>query len=83
MYILLFSFLIRYPDPLHMDLKQSIADYRRVRPEQIFLGVGSDEVSEISFVSCKISIINSNYYYSRYSSHSPLNICPTLRRLIF
>jgi len=33
----------RYPDPLQRDLKDKIAALKRVKPEQIFLGNGSDE----------------------------------------
>lgn len=33
----------RYPDPLQKDLKEKIAALKRVKPEQIFLGNGSDE----------------------------------------
>jgi len=39
--------LNRYPDPLHMDVKQLIAQYRNVSPEQIFTGVGSDEAIDL------------------------------------
>lgn len=41
--------LHRYPDPLHLDLKEKIAALRGVRKEQIFLGVGSDEAIDILF----------------------------------
>ncbi len=33
----------RYPDPLQRDLKEKIAALKRVKPEQVFLGNGSDE----------------------------------------
>ena len=33
-----------YPDPEGEDLRQTIAGYHSVKPEQIFLGNGSDEV---------------------------------------
>ena len=33
----------RYPDPLQKELKEKIALIKEVRPEQIFLGNGSDE----------------------------------------
>ncbi|SFM41371.1 histidinol-phosphate transaminase [Marinobacter zhejiangensis] len=33
-----------YPDPESVELKQTIADYYRVTPEQVFVGNGSDEV---------------------------------------
>lgn len=39
----------RYPDPLHYDLKEPIAQLRSVKKEQIFLGVGSDEAIDILF----------------------------------
>lgn len=35
--------LHRYPTPTHDELRQTIADYRGVDMENIFLGVGSDE----------------------------------------
>jgi histidinol-phosphate aminotransferase len=41
--------LRRYPDPLHLDLKEEIAKLRNVKKEQIFLGVGSDEAIDILF----------------------------------
>lgn len=41
--------VIRYPDPLHLELKQEIAKLRDVKKEQIFLGVGSDEAIDILF----------------------------------
>jgi histidinol-phosphate aminotransferase len=40
-------FHLRYPDPLHMDIKEKIAQLRNVKKEQIFLGVGSDEAIDI------------------------------------
>lgn len=33
----------RYPDPLQWELKERISALKRVKPEQIFLGNGSDE----------------------------------------
>ena len=33
----------RYPDPLQRELKDKIAALKRVKPEQVFLGNGSDE----------------------------------------
>ncbi|MDR2148279.1 MAG: histidinol-phosphate transaminase [Tannerella sp.] len=33
----------RYPDPLQRELKKKIAEIKKVRSSQIFLGVGSDE----------------------------------------
>jgi histidinol-phosphate aminotransferase len=33
----------RYPDPLQLELKEKIAQLKRLQPDQIFLGNGSDE----------------------------------------
>ncbi len=41
--------LNRYPDPYHQDLRKKIATLKGVRPEQIFLGNGSDEVLDLLF----------------------------------
>jgi len=37
----------RYPDPHQRQLKQRIAELKNVRPEQVFLGNGSDEVIDL------------------------------------
>jgi histidinol-phosphate aminotransferase len=37
----------RYPDPYQKDLKKKIAGIKDVRPEQIFLGNGSDEAIDL------------------------------------
>jgi histidinol-phosphate aminotransferase len=37
----------RYPDPYQKELKRKIAALRQVRPEQIFLGNGSDEAIDL------------------------------------
>lgn len=39
----------RYPDPLQKDLKKRIAFLKKVQPEQIFLGNGSDEAIDLLF----------------------------------
>ena len=33
----------RYPDPLQLELKERLAKVKGVKPQQIFLGNGSDE----------------------------------------
>ncbi len=45
------SSLRRYPDPNCDDLKQAIADYYDLGPEQVFVGNGSDEVLALAFIS--------------------------------
>jgi histidinol-phosphate aminotransferase len=37
----------RYPDPLQTDLKEAIGRLRRVSPERIFVGNGSDEAIDL------------------------------------
>ncbi|MGV8091118.1 MAG: histidinol-phosphate transaminase [Mangrovibacterium sp.] len=39
----------RYPDPLQRKLKEKIAQVKQCRPEQIFLGNGSDEPIDLAF----------------------------------
>lgn len=39
----------RYPDPLQKELKERIAAYKDVLPEQIFLGNGSDEAIDLVY----------------------------------
>ena len=39
----------RYPDPLQWELKRKIAPVKKVLPEQIFLGNGSDEAIDLMF----------------------------------
>lgn len=41
--------LNRYPDPLQRELKEAIAAMRGVRPENIFIGNGSDEAIDLLF----------------------------------
>lgn len=40
-----------YPDPEAMELRQALADHHGVRPEQVFVGNGSDEVIAHAFVA--------------------------------
>lgn len=46
--------LNRYPSPSHLPLKQLLCNYRHVRsPDNVFLGVGSDEVIDLLFrITC-------------------------------
>lgn len=39
----------RYPDPLQNDLKAELARIKKVQPDQIFLGNGSDEAIDLVF----------------------------------
>lgn len=49
----------RYPDPLQRKLKEKLATVKHVRPEQIFLGNGSDEAIDLSFrIFCRPGVDN-------------------------
>jgi histidinol-phosphate aminotransferase len=39
----------RYPDPLQKELKEQIARVKKVKPSQIMIGNGSDEVIDLAF----------------------------------
>lgn len=39
----------RYPDPLQRKLKTALAEIKGVKPDQILLGNGSDEVLDLIF----------------------------------
>jgi histidinol-phosphate aminotransferase len=39
----------RYPDPLQLELKRKLSDYKGVKTEQIFLGNGSDEAIDLVY----------------------------------
>ena len=41
--------LRRYPDPTALKLRQTVAAYHGIRPEQVFAGNGSDEVLALAF----------------------------------
>ena len=43
--------LRRYPDPAASDLVEAIAGFEGLDPEQIFVGVGSDDVLAMSFLT--------------------------------
>lgn len=40
-----------YPDPAVTDLRQALADYYKVKIEQVFVGVGSDDVIANAFMT--------------------------------
>lgn len=41
--------LNRYPDPYQKDLKLALSDLKRISPENIFIGNGSDEIIDLTF----------------------------------
>lgn len=49
----------RYPDPLQSEVKSLLAPLKKVRPEQIFLGNGSDEAIDLVYrIFCRPGIDN-------------------------
>ncbi len=40
-----------YPDPEAIELREALAAHRAVRPEQVFVGNGSDDVLAHAFVA--------------------------------
>lgn len=49
----------RYPDPLQSEVKLLLAPLKKVRPEQIFLGNGSDEAIDLVYrIFCRPGIDN-------------------------
>lgn len=49
----------RYPDPLQWDVKLRLAQIKGVKPEQIFLGNGSDEAIDLVYrVFCRPGVDN-------------------------
>ncbi len=49
----------RYPDPLQYKVKEKLAELKGVSPDQIFLGVGSDEGIDLAYrIFCRPGIDN-------------------------
>lgn len=49
----------RYPDPLQWEVKERLAVIKKVEPEQIFLGNGSDEAIDLPFrIFCEPRVDN-------------------------
>jgi histidinol-phosphate aminotransferase len=67
----------RYPDPLQLKLKSKIASLKSVKPEQIFLGNGSDEAIDLLIRAfCepgKDSILITEPTYGMYSVCAGIN----------
>ena len=60
----------RYPDPLQKELKALIAPVKKVKPEQIFLGNGSDEAIDLLFRAfCRPGIDNVEAIHPTYGMY--------------
>jgi len=69
--------LHRYPTPTHDNLREKIANYRDVEPDNIFLGVGSDEpIDTLIRIFCepgKDSVIITPPTYGMYKVSASIN----------
>ncbi len=64
-----YDILRRYPDPAASELVCALAKYYKVKPSQIFVGVGSDDVLAMAFLTffhSKIPIFFPDLTYSFY-----------------
>ncbi len=70
----------RYPDPLQKELKQKIAELVKIKPEQIFLGNGSDEPIDLIIKAfCepgKDNIVSIDPTYGMYQVAADINNIP-------
>ena len=75
----------RYPDPLQKELKALIAPVKKVNPEQIFLGNGSDEAIDLLFRAfCRPEVDNVvaiHPTYGMYEVCADINECQGNHRL--
>ena len=60
--------LRKYPDPAASDLVEAIASYHGVEPGQVFVGVGSDDVLGMAFLTFFNSERRSSFRISRIPS---------------
>ncbi len=67
----------RYPDPLQTKLKEKISELKNIRPDQLFLGNGSDEAIDLLIrIFCspgKDSIIIADPTYGMYKVCADIN----------
>jgi histidinol-phosphate aminotransferase len=67
--------LNRYPDPFHYNVKEKFAKLRKVKKEQIFFGVGSDEAIDMLFrIFCNPRVDNVLIAPPTYGTRIPLSI---------
>ena len=67
----------RYPDPIQLELKEKIAEIKNVKPEQIFLGNGSDEAIDMVFrafcIPVKDNMVTIDPTYDMYNVCAKIN----------
>ncbi len=73
----------RYPDPLQWKVKEALAVVKNVRPEQIFLGNGSDEAIDLIIRAfCEPyqeSILITDPTYGMYAVSADVNAVPVIK----
>ena len=73
----------RYPDPLQWRVKEKLAEIKKVKPEEIFLGNGSDEAIDLIIRAfCepyRDSILITDPTYGMYAVCSELNAVPIIK----
>ena len=75
--------LNRYPDPMQKKLKKRIAESKKISPNQIYLGNGSDDIiNQLIIAFCKPnvdSIIICPPTFGMYEVHANLNLIKSLK----
>ena len=73
----------RYPDPLQWKIKEKLAPIKKVSPEQIFLGNGSDEAIDLIIRAfCEPhqnSILITDPTYGMYAVCAEVNAAPLVK----
>jgi len=73
----------RYPDPLQWKVKETLALVKKVKPEQIFLGNGSDEAIDLIIRAfCepyKNAILITDPTYGMYAVSADVNAVPVIK----
>ena len=73
----------RYPDPLQWQVKEALAKIKGVKPEQIFLGNGSDEAIDLIIRAfCEPyqeSILITDPTYGMYAVSADINAVPVIK----
>lgn len=73
----------RYPDPLQWKVKEALALVKKVKPEQIFLGNGSDEAIDLIIRAfCepyKNAILITDPTYGMYAVSADVNAVPVIK----
>ncbi|MCX7957220.1 MAG: histidinol-phosphate transaminase [Endomicrobia bacterium] len=70
--------LHRYPESTSLVLRQKIAEYLKIKPDEVIIGAGSDEIIEIiakTYFNKKDNIVVSKHAFIRYKMAAELMGC--------